>query len=85
MDLEVRINGNVMDEDYPIPEMKTIFHNLHGASYFGKKSLIRCILSNLAGGRCKRNIHNQHIARIVKDVQASSGPKELFINLSKMY
>ena len=25
-----------MDEDYPIPDMETVFHNLHGASYFGK-------------------------------------------------
>ena len=28
-----------MDEDYPIPDMKTIFHNQHGASYFGKIDL----------------------------------------------
>ena len=28
-----------MDEDYPIPDMKIIFHNLHGASYFGKIDL----------------------------------------------
>ena len=35
MDLKVHINGKVMDEDYPIPDMGTIFHNLHGASYFG--------------------------------------------------
>ena len=28
-----------MDEDYPIPDMETIFHNLHGASYFGKIDL----------------------------------------------
>ena len=28
-----------MDEDYPIPEMETIFHILHGASYFGKIDL----------------------------------------------
>ena len=34
-DLKVHINCKVMDEDYPIPDMKTIFHNLHGASYFG--------------------------------------------------
>ena len=36
MDLKVHINGEVMDEDYPTPDMVTIFHNLHGASYFGK-------------------------------------------------
>ena len=36
VDLKVHINGKVMDEDNPIRDMKTIFHNLHGASYFGK-------------------------------------------------
>ena len=36
MELKVDINGKVIDEDYPIPDMKTILHNLHGASYFGK-------------------------------------------------
>ena len=39
VDLKVLINGKVMDEDYPIPDMETIFHNLHGASYFGKIDL----------------------------------------------
>ena len=39
MDLKVRINGKVMDEDYTIPVMETFFHNLHGASYFGKIDL----------------------------------------------
>ena len=39
VDLKVHINGKVMDEDYPIPDMETIFHYLHGASYFGKIDL----------------------------------------------
>ena len=39
MDLKVHINGKVIDEDYPIPDMETIFQNLHGASYFGKIDL----------------------------------------------
>ena len=39
MDLKVHINGKFMDEDYPIPDMETIFHNLHGTSYFGKIDL----------------------------------------------
>ena len=39
VDLKIHINGKVMHEDYPIPDMKTIFHNLHGASYFGKTDL----------------------------------------------
>ena len=34
VDLKDHINGKVMDEDYPIPDMETIFHNLHRASYF---------------------------------------------------
>ena len=39
VDLKVHINGNVMDEDYPIPDIKTIFHNIHGASYLVKIDL----------------------------------------------
>ena len=39
VDLKVHINSKVMDENYPIPDMETIFHNLHGASYFGKIDL----------------------------------------------
>ena len=39
VDLKVHIIGKVMDEGYPIPDMETIFHNLHGASYFGKIDL----------------------------------------------
>ena len=39
VDLKVHINGKVMDEDYPIPDMETIFHNLYGASHFGKIDL----------------------------------------------
>ena len=29
-----------MDEDYPTPDMKTIFQNLHGVSYVGKIDLL---------------------------------------------
>ena len=39
LDLKVHIICKVMDEDYPIPDMETIFHNLNGASYFGKIDL----------------------------------------------
>ena len=35
----MHINGKVMDEDYPIPDMETIFHILLGASYFCKIDL----------------------------------------------
>ena len=37
--LKMHINGKVMDEDYPIPDLETIFHKLHGVSYFGKIEL----------------------------------------------
>ena len=39
VDLNLHINGKVTAEDYPIPDMETIFHNLHVASYFGKIDL----------------------------------------------
>ena len=39
VDLKVHINGKVMDEDYRIQDTETIFHNIHGASYFGKLDL----------------------------------------------
>ena len=39
VDLKVHINGKVMDKVYPNPDMETIYHNLHGASYFGKIDL----------------------------------------------
>ena len=39
VDLKVHINGKVMDKEYSIPDMETIFHNLHGALYFGKIDL----------------------------------------------
>ena len=32
VDLKVNINGKVLDEDYSIPDMETIFHNLQRAS-----------------------------------------------------
>ena len=36
VELKVHINDNIMDEDNPKPDMETIFHNIHWASYFGK-------------------------------------------------
>ena len=39
VDLNVHLNGKIMDEDCPIPVMETIFHNLHGSSYFGETDL----------------------------------------------
>ena len=39
VDPKVHINGKVMDEDYPIPDVETIFNNLNGAYYFGKIDL----------------------------------------------
>ena len=39
VNLKVHINCKVMDEDYPIPDMETTFHNLRGASNIGKTDL----------------------------------------------
>ena len=36
VDLKVHINGKVMDEDYPKPDMETIFHNPHENSFLAK-------------------------------------------------
>ena len=36
VDLKLHISDMVMDEDYPIPDMKTIIQNLPGASNSGK-------------------------------------------------
>ena len=38
-DSKTHISGKVMDEEYTIPNMETIFQNLHGASYFGRIDL----------------------------------------------
>ena len=83
VDLKVHINGKVMDEDSPNPDIETILHNLHGASYCGKIDLSDAYYQ-IELDEDSKNMHNQHIARIVQDVQASSGPKEIFINLPEM-
>ena len=37
--VDLKVHIKVMDEYYPIADVKTIFHKLHGASYFGKIDL----------------------------------------------
>ena len=46
VDLKVHINGKVMDEDCPKPDMETIFQNLHVALYFGKIDLLDAYYQN---------------------------------------
>ena len=86
VDLKVHINGKVMDEDYPIPDLETFFHSLHGASYFERIDLsdayYQIELDEDAKEICTINTL---IAGTVQDVQASSGPKELFINLPELH
>ena len=83
VDLKVHINGKVMDEDYPIPDMETIFHNLHGVSYFGKIDLsdayYQIDLDEEAKDICKINTGS------VQDVTTSSGNEKLFFNLPELY
>ena len=64
-DLNVHIIGKVMDEDYPIPDMETIFHKLHGASYFGK--------IDLSDAYYKIELHNE-----AKDVCTNTTSQGLF-------
>ena len=86
VDVKIHINAKVMDEDYPIRDMETILHNLHGASYFGKIDLsdayYQIELDEDAKEICTINT-SQGLFKMCR--QASSGPKELFINLPELH
>ena len=41
------INGKVLDKDYPISDLETIFHSLYGVSYLGKIPQMPTIKLNL--------------------------------------
>ena len=48
LNLKMQINGKVMDDDYPIPEMETILHNIHGPHNLARwSSQMPTIKSNL--------------------------------------
>ena len=71
-----------MDEDYPIPDMETIFHNVHGASYFGKTDL----------SDAYHQTELDEDAKEICTIYTSQGlfkmcrlPKELFINLPELH
>ena len=78
----MHIKGKVMDEDYPIPDMETIFHNLHGASYFGKIDLsdayYQIELDEEAKDICT-------ISTSQGDVPTTSGIEKLFCNLPELH
>ena len=80
VNLKLHINGKVMDEKYPIPDMETIFHNPDGASYFGKIDLsdayYRTELDEQAKDICTINT-----SRTVQDVPNTSGVEKLFLIL----
>ena len=65
-----------MDEEYSIPDMETIFHNLHGASYFGRIDLSDAYYQIEFDE--KKYMHNQHISEIVEYVPTNSGIEKLF-------
>ena len=82
VDLKVHINGKVMDEDYPIPDMETIFHNLHENAYFGK--------IDLSDAYYQTELDED--AKEICTIYTSQGlfemcrlPKELFINLPELH
>ena len=84
MDLNVHMNGKVTDEEYPIPDMEATFHNLLGASYFGKIDLSDAYYQRELDEDANEQVYNQHIARIVQDVQASSELEKICIHLQKL-
>ena len=84
VDLNVDMNGNVIDEEFPIPDIETTFHNLLGASYFGKIDLsdayYQIELDEDAEENCTTNISQGFL----QDVQASSELENFFIHLQKL-
>ena len=83
VDLKVHINGKVMDEDYPIPDMETIFHNLHGAPYFGKTDLsdayYQIELDEEAKDICTINT-SQGLLKMCRQHQGSKNSSSIFQN-----
>ena len=63
-----------MDEEYPIPHMETIFHNLHGASYFGNIDLSGAYYQIEIDEEAK-DIHYQHISGLFKMCRLPQGLK----------
>ena len=85
VDLIVHINDNVMDEDYPIPDMETIFHNLHGASYFGKIDLSDAYYQ-IELDEVAKDIYTINTSQgPVQDVSTPSRMEKLFLNLPQLH
>ena len=85
VDLKVHTDGKVMDEDYPIPDMETIFRNLQAASYFGKIDLsdayYQIELDEEAKDICTINTSQ----RLFKMCRLPQGLKKLFFGLSELH
>ena len=86
MDLKVHINDKVMDEGYPISDIETTFHNLHGASYFGKTDLsdayYQIELDEEAKDICTINI-SQGLFKICRLPQGLKNFSSIFYNCFK--
>ena len=84
--LKVHINGKVRDMDYPIPNMETIFHNLHGASYFGKIDLSNAYyqseLDEEAKDICTINTY-QGLFKMCRPPQGLTNSSSIFQNCIK--
>ena len=83
VELKVHINGLVMDEDYPIPDMEMICYKLHGASYFGKIDLsdayYQIELDEKAKQICKINTP-QKLFKMCQLPQELRNPSSIFQN-----
>ena len=76
VDLNMHINGKVMDEDYPIPHMETIFRKIDlSDSYY------QIELNDEAKDICTINTSQG----IVQDVPTTSGIEKLFFNLPELH
>ena len=82
--LKVHINGKDMDEDYPILDMETIFHYLHGVFTLEKLNYQTHTIK-LSWTRMQKRYAQSSHRMIVQDVQASSWPRELFNNLPVLH
>ena len=63
VELKVIVSGKIRDEDYPISDIRTIFHNLQGNSYFGKLYLsdayCQCELHEDSKELCTMNTYQE--------------------------
>ena len=79
VDLKVDINCKVMNEDYPIPDMETIFHNLHETIYHNLQNLYQIELEEDLKEICTINI-SQGLFKMCRLPQGLKNSSSVFQN-----